>query len=269
MKTTKRGRPIAAKRFKGVMSGAVQLSAEERNVLLGGEWKVEAAQPEQVDPDIIPGWMKREKWLTPKRYQQVASSLDVDALAQMYSPQDLMQAVLCQSFGVEAFDDGVRETARRVLGYYDEYSFRNHPPDYMPFNFTTFAAEKGQMVTCDHIEFSSICKHHLLPFYGYAHVGYIPGELQVGLSKIPRLVQLLAHRPQVQESLGEQIAKELKDRLQPLGVMVVVEARHTCMACRGVQSHNAMMRTSVLKGVFLTSGDARSEFLTLIRGDVL
>lgn len=268
MKSIKRGRRTAARRSESTL----KLSQEFRNQLLGGEWKEPEGDvftaTQRCGP--IPGWMKREKWLTPQRYAMIAASLEPEYLAQMIGKEELMEAVLRQHFGVDSFDDGVKQTARRVAGYYREFGTKDEV-DYLrlPFDFTTFKAEKGQMVTCDHIEFSSMCAHHLLPFYGYAHVGYVPGELQVGLSKIPRLVHHFAHRPQVQERLGEQIAKELKERLNPLGVMVVIEARHTCMACRGVQSHNAMMRTSVLKGVFLTNGDARSEFLTLVRGDVL
>jgi GTP cyclohydrolase I len=174
--------------------------------------------------------------------------------------------ILLNVFGPGAFDDSASDTARRVLKFWHEFSVLDGELD---FNFTTFPAAKGQMVVCDHIEFSSLCAHHLLPFYGHAHVGYIPNEVQVGLSKIPRLVKQLAHKPQVQENLTQQIADEMKNRLVPQGVMVVVEARHTCMACRGVASHNAMMRTSALKGVFLTNDSARAEFFNLIRGAVL
>lgn len=174
--------------------------------------------------------------------------------------------ILLNVFGVDAFDDSANDTAKRVLKFWREFSTAGGVED---FKFTTFPAAGGQMIVCDHIEFSSLCAHHLLPFYGYAHVGYIPNELQVGLSKIPRLVKQLAHRPQVQEQLTQQVADEMKTRLVPQGVMVVIEARHTCMACRGVASHNAVMRTSALKGVFLTNSSAREEFFNLIRGAVL
>lgn len=183
-----------------------------------------------------------------------------------FNSEELLQEIFNRVWHEKnPFDDGPMQTAMRVLKYWKEYQGEEEED----FKFTTFPAEQGQMVVVDHIEFSSLCAHHLLPFYGLAHVGYIPNQLQVGLSKIPRLVGHLAKRPQVQERLGQQIAKELKDRLQPQGVIVALEARHTCMACRGVHSHNAMMRTSVLKGVFLTNSAARDEFFTLMRGSVL
>jgi GTP cyclohydrolase I len=119
-------------------------------------------------------------------------------------------------------------------------------------------------VVVKEIEFSSVCAHHLLPFYGSAHVAYIPNKLAVGLSKIPRLVDYWASRPQLQERLTDQIAHDLKRRLEAHGVAVVIEARHTCMACRGVRKHNGAMVTSSMLGVFLTASEARQEFLSLI-----
>jgi GTP cyclohydrolase I len=173
--------------------------------------------------------------------------------------------MLTDIFGVEAFDDGAAQTARRVFEMWQEFA----PEHEIPFKFTTFECTDPQMIVCDHIEFSSLCAHHLLPFYGYAHVAYIPAKLQVGLSKIPRLVKWLAKRPQVQEQLTAQIANEMKHRLDAHGVMVVVEARHTCMSCRGVEAHNGMMRTSLPKGVFLSSPAARDEFFELIKRNAL
>jgi GTP cyclohydrolase I len=120
------------------------------------------------------------------------------------------------------------------------------------------------LIMCTDIDFASVCGHHLLPFYGKAHVGYIPNKLMVGLSKIPRTVDWLAHRPQNQERLTQQIASFMKENLEAMGVAVVIEARHTCMACRGVRKYSGVMRTSEMRGVFLTSGEARNEFLSMI-----
>lgn len=168
--------------------------------------------------------------------------------------------ILKTVFGDKVWDDSAEETARRVIKTWREFSGPLTPD----FEFTTFPAVKGQLVVVKDIEFTSMCAHHLLPFYGVAHVGYVPHKLQVGLSKIPRLVHHFAQRPQVQEGLTSMLVNELADRLGTRDVMVVLEARHTCMSCRGVRAHAASMTTSLPKGSFFTSGELRSEFLSLI-----
>jgi GTP cyclohydrolase IA len=168
----------------------------------------------------------------------------------------LLTVVLESVFGAEGWDDSSIDTARRIIKYWTEMV----PPEKPPFEFTTFKAEKSQMIFVGDIEFSSLCAHHLMPFYGKAHIAYIPNELQVGLSKIPRLVEYWAARPQVQERLTAQIVSDLKARLHPLGLMVYIEARHTCMSSRGVRAHNGVMRTSLPVGAFLSSDAARAEF---------
>lgn len=184
--------------------------------------------------------------------------------------EDNLVEVLRAKFGDLCWDDGVEATARRVIRYWEEmglYSKEEAKPGeaVLPFEFTTFKADASQMVCVPGIEFSSMCAHHLLPFMGRAHVAYIPGDLQVGLSKIPRLVDFWAQRPQVQERLTEQIAKDIKARLKPHGVMVFIEASHSCMACRGVRKHNGAMVTSLPIGVFISSSAAREEFFASIR----
>jgi GTP cyclohydrolase I len=167
--------------------------------------------------------------------------------------------------GVGDVMDGYANTAHRVFHFWQEF----RPKDELDFVFKTFQAEADQLIICKDIDFASLCAHHLAPFYGKAHVGYLPHTLQVGLSKIPRLVDFWARRPQNQELLTQQISKDLKDRLQAKGVAVVIEARHTCMACRGVTKHHGVMVTSSMAGVFLTAGEARREFLALIDRDRL
>lgn len=162
-------------------------------------------------------------------------------------------------FGFDVWDDGVEATARRWLRAMKEFS----PEPDIDFNFTTFPAKHNQMIVVSDIEFSSICSHHLFPFFGSAHVGYIPNEREVGLSKIPRVVHHFAARPQTQEHLTMEIASFLKHNLAALGVMVVIEAQHTCMLSRGVREHNGVMRTSEIRGIFLTATEAREEFLAL------
>ena len=131
-------------------------------------------------------------------------------------------------------------------------------------NDAVFHEEYDDMVLVKDIEFYSLCEHHLLPFYGKVHVAYIPNGKIVGLSKIPRLVDMFARRLQVQERLTTQIAEALEEALQPQGVAVVIEAAHTCMLMRGVQKQSASMVTSHVMGVFRSDRATRAEFMALI-----
>jgi GTP cyclohydrolase I len=121
------------------------------------------------------------------------------------------------------------------------------------------------MVIVKDIDFYSLCEHHLLPFFGKCHVAYIPNGKVVGLSKIPRLVDIYARRLQVQERLTNQIANTLLDKINPLGVAVVTEATHLCMAMRGVEKQNSVAVTSAMLGAFRNDARTRSEFLNLIK----
>jgi GTP cyclohydrolase I len=116
------------------------------------------------------------------------------------------------------------------------------------------------------VEFYSLCEHHLLPFYGRAHVAYVPAGRIVGLSKLPRIVDVFARRLQVQERLTEQIAAAIEDVLQPRGVGVVIEAAHLCMMMRGVEKQSSKTITSALRGIFRSDPRTREEFLSLARG---
>lgn len=168
-------------------------------------------------------------------------------------------ALIEDVFGTEVWDDSSLRTAERWIAAMKEFA----PDKDIPFKFTTFKAIANQMIVVADIEFASLCAHHLFPYWGKVHVGYIPNELQVGVSKIPRLVHHFAKRPSVQERLTRDIASYLKHELAAMGVAVVVEATHTCMSCRGVHEHNATMKTSEMRGVFLTASEARQEFLAL------
>jgi len=163
-------------------------------------------------------------------------------------------------FGKDVWDDGVTNTATRWIKAMQEFK----PEADIDFNVTTFPAKVNQMIAVSNIEFSSLCSHHLFPFLGKAHVAYIPNELQIGLSKIPRIVHHFATRPQVQEKLTEQVATFLKSQTKAHGVAVVVEATHTCMSARGIREHNGIMRTSEMRGVFLSNPAARDEFFSLV-----
>jgi GTP cyclohydrolase I len=128
-----------------------------------------------------------------------------------------------------------------------------------------FKAESSEMVIVKDIELYSLCEHHLLPFFGKAHVGYIPHKKIIGLSKIPRIVDVFARRLQVQERLTAQVADALVESLKPLGVAVVIEACHLCMMMRGVQKQNSLTTTSAMRGEFYSDATTRGEFLTLIK----
>ena len=132
-------------------------------------------------------------------------------------------------------------------------------------NGALFSVKYDEMVVVRDIDFFSLCEHHLLPFYGKCHVAYIPNECVVGLSKIPRLVEVFSRRLQVQERLTVQIAETLQEKLNPQGVAVVIEARHLCMMMRGVETPNAVAVTSSMHGVFLSQQKTREELLELIR----
>jgi GTP cyclohydrolase I len=132
-------------------------------------------------------------------------------------------------------------------------------------NDALFTVEYSEMVIVKDIDFYSLCEHHLLPFFGKCHVAYIPRHKVIGLSKIPRLVEVFARRLQIQERLTSQIAETIREKTGPLGVAVVVEATHLCMSMRGVEKQNSFAVTSAMLGAFRTNSRTRIEFLELIR----
>jgi GTP cyclohydrolase I len=121
------------------------------------------------------------------------------------------------------------------------------------------------MILCKDLDFYSLCEHHMLPFFGKAHVAYLPNKRIVGLSKLARMVEIFARRLQVQERLTRQIAQTIMSEIEPLGVAVVLEAEHMCMRMRGVEKQNSVVMTSAMLGVFRKNHETRQEFMNLIR----
>lgn len=131
-----------------------------------------------------------------------------------------------------------------------------------------FQSDSTQMVVIRNIEFHSLCEHHLLPFFGRADVAYIPNGKVVGLSKVPRMVDIFARRLQIQERMTEQIADAIMQTVQPSGVAVMISARHLCMEMRGVQKQSSMTTTSALRGAFMKSQKTREEFMAIVNSSV-
>ena len=173
---------------------------------------------------------------------------------------------LLVAIGDDPTRDGLRDTPARVARAYEEM-FRGLHQDPAEVLTTTFELGHDEMVLVKDIELASSCEHHLVPFYGFAHVGYIPGEdgRITGLSKLARLVDVYAKRPQVQERLTTQIADSLMRLLEPRGVIVVIEAEHLCMTMRGVRKPGAKTVTSAVRGQ-LRSSATRAEAMSLILG---
>ncbi len=179
----------------------------------------------------------------------------------------LAMASIIEAIGENPLRDGVKDTPRRVAEMYAELfsGLDANPKDELMVDF-----EEGyeEMVILRDIPFYSMCEHHLLPFYGVAHVGYIPsaGGRVVGVSKLARVVEIVARRPQLQERMTQQIADAIFETLQPDGVAVVIQAEHLCMIMRGIKKPGASVITSGLRGNFRSKVATRSEFLSLIQG---
>ena len=178
--------------------------------------------------------------------------------------QDLIVRLLSE-LGEDPAREGLRDTPKRV-----EKALRFLTSGYAAdidevINNALFTVDYSEMVIVKDIDFYSLCEHHLLPFFGKCHVAYIPQQKVIGLSKIPRLVDVFARRLQVQERLTHQIAEVIDDRISPLGVAVVVEGTHLCMSMRGVEKQNSFAVTSAMLGAFRDNARTRTEFLELIK----
>ena len=176
----------------------------------------------------------------------------------------LVEQLLCL-LGEDPVRDGLVKTPERVAKAFRFFTEGYQEDSAAVLNGAVFPIAYDEMVVIRDIDFFSLCEHHLLPFYGKCHVAYLPNGRIVGLSKIPRLVEVFSRRLQVQERLTVQIAEALQQKLNPQGVAVVMEARHLCMMMRGVETPNAVAVTSSMQGVFQSQQQTREEFLNLIR----
>ena len=168
---------------------------------------------------------------------------------------------ILRAVGEDPQREGLLDTPNRVARAYDELLVGYRVDPHQLLNNALFDVTYKEMVIVTDIDFYSLCEHHMLPFIGKAHVAYIPNEKVVGLSKIPRLVEVYARRLQIQERMTRQIAEIIEELLNPLGVAVVVDGLHLCMAMRGVKKSNARMRTSALRGAFADNPKTRAEFM--------
>lgn len=186
--------------------------------------------------------------------ENVAMNLDIEAAKKIIF--DLLKAV-----GEDPAREGLKNTPDRVARMYTELlsGYSENPARII--NNALFHVNYDEMVLVRDIEFYSLCEHHMLPFLGRAHVAYIPAGIVIGLSKIPRIVDMYARRLQIQERMTRQIADFVQETLQPQGVAVVVEAIHLCSMMRGVKKHDARMTTSAMHGSFRANLATRQEFL--------
>jgi GTP cyclohydrolase I len=178
--------------------------------------------------------------------------------------QELIRQLLAD-LGEDPTREGLLETPKRV-----ERSLRFLTSGYgadvdAVLNDALFTVDYNEMVIVKDIDFYSLCEHHLLPFFGKCHVAYLPKGRVIGLSKLPRLVEVFSRRLQIQERLTSQIAETIRDKIDPLGVAVVMEATHLCMSMRGVEKQNSFAVTSAMLGVFRDDARTRMEFLELIK----
>ena len=171
---------------------------------------------------------------------------------------------LIETIGEDPSREGLLKTPKRVAKSWEYFSEGYRADVNNIINEAVFHEDCSEMVVVRDIEFFSMCEHHMIPFFGRAHVGYLPNGKVIGLSKIPRIVDMFSRRLQLQERLTSQVAKTLEEVLKPIGVAVVMEGRHLCMQMRGVEKQNSYASTSAMLGQFRKSAETRAEFLSII-----
>jgi GTP cyclohydrolase IA len=189
---------------------------------------------------------------------------DTNAEAEKESIADLMRKVIVL-LGEDPNREGLRKTPERYEKALKYLTSGYHQNMDNVLNGATFSVHYDEMVVVKDIEFFSLCEHHLLPFFGKAHVAYLPNKRVLGLSKIARLVNMYGRRLQIQERMTSQIAGAIQDKISPEGVGVIIEARHLCMQMRGVEKQHGQAVTSAMLGSFRHNKQTRDEFLSLVR----
>jgi GTP cyclohydrolase I len=178
--------------------------------------------------------------------------------------QEIIRQLLAE-LGEDPAREGLRDTPKRVEKAL-QFLTSGYTADVdAVLNNALFTVDYNEMVIVKDIDYYSLCEHHLLPFFGKVHIAYIPNGKVIGLSKIPRLVDVFARRLQIQERMTNEIAETIREKIRPLGVAVVCEGTHLCMAMRGVEKQNSFAITSAMLGAFQSDARTRSEFLELIR----
>jgi len=175
---------------------------------------------------------------------------------------------ILKAIGDDPGREGLKDTPYRVVKSWKELfeGYKQNPKEILSAVFEDgMNVMTDEIVMCKNIPFFSMCEHHMLPFSGVAHIGYLPSKKVVGLSKLARLVDCFGRRLQIQEKMTSQIADSLMENLQPQGVGVIIEAQHLCMQCRGVKKTGSVMVTSAMRGKFKSQSATRSEFLSLIK----
>ena len=182
------------------------------------------------------------------------------------SREEALKAIktLIEYIGDDPSREGLLETPERVIKSYSEL-YKGYKLDAEEILSKTFSSQTSEMVVLSDIELYSMCEHHMLPFFGKCHIGYIPNGKVLGISKLARIMELYSRRLQIQEELCYQIASAIMEQLHPEGVGVVIEAQHMCMTCRGVEKQNSVMTSSTLLGTFRSNTNTRMEFFNLIR----
>ena len=190
--------------------------------------------------------------------------MNIDEGDTMKNKLQELTVLLLEEIEEDPSREGLLKTPKRVAKAWKFFTKGYHENLEDITNEAIFTEDVQDMVIVRDIEFFSLCEHHLLPFFGKAHVGYIPDGKVIGLSKIPRIVDMYSRRLQVQERLTNQIANAIKNVLDPIGVAVVMEGKHMCMQMRGVEKQNSFASTSAMLGQFRESDETRSEFLSII-----
>ncbi|MBR74087.1 MAG: GTP cyclohydrolase I FolE [Dehalococcoidaceae bacterium] len=173
-----------------------------------------------------------------------------------------------QAYGVDLNEPGLQETPRRIVQAYKEFLSGDNELNTKILS-TDFIQQYDEMIVVRDIPFVSMCEHHFLPFWGKAHVSYLPKGKVVGLSKVARLVENIARQPQIQERMTKQVADSIENTLETDGVGVVITAEHSCLSFRGIKKHGSTMITSAMNGNFRTDAKTRSEFMSIIQVGIL